>query len=190
MKQGRVIGIAGAGRGTGATHLCIWMANYLSGCCGRRTAVLQWNSHGDFEALERIFFGASGGKGMKYRLLDGVYLKQGSTDVLADCLEEGYEEILIDFGQLESRIRGEWLRCSVRLLTISLAEWKLEACLGLLVREDGLGKGWTGAVLSGSEDTRKQLERQFGIRLERVPFSADAFSVERRDMDWFEKLLK
>ena len=41
----------------------------------------------------------------------------------------------------------------------------------------------------GSEDTRKQIERQFGISLVRVPLSVDAFSVDYKTMQWFERIL-
>lgn len=190
MRRCRVIGITGAGRGTGTTHLCIWMANYLSGCLMRPTALLQWNSHGDFEILERVLKGQIREESSCYRFFDVAYYKQGDSDTLAACMDGAYEEILIDFGELREDIRGEWLRCGVRIITGSLSEWKLEAFLGFLVRGDGLGQGWTGAVFAGSEDTRRAIERQFGVRLVRIPLSVDAFSVDRRAMDWFEGMLK
>ena len=47
----RTVGIIGAGRSVGVTHLAIWLANYLTGVKGQRTAVLEWNTHGDFRRL-------------------------------------------------------------------------------------------------------------------------------------------
>ena len=47
----RTIGIIGQGRGTGVTHFCILLANYLSGVKRKKTAVLEWNTHHDFEKM-------------------------------------------------------------------------------------------------------------------------------------------
>ena len=35
----------------------------------------------------------------------------------------------------------------------------------------------------------REIERQFGIPLRRVPLSVDAFSVDYRTMKWFEGIL-
>lgn len=50
----RTIGIIGAGRGTGVTHLAVWMANYLAGGRRERVAVLEWNHHGDIRRMVRF----------------------------------------------------------------------------------------------------------------------------------------
>ena len=42
----------------------------------------------------------------------------------------------------------------------------------------------------GSEDTRRRIERQFGISLKRIPLSVDAFSVDHRVKDWLAGILK
>ena len=48
---------------------------------------------------------------------------------------------------------------------------------------------WIYTAAFGSEDTRREIERQFGIPLRRVPLSVDAFSVDYRTMKWFEGIL-
>lgn len=114
---------------------------------------------------------------------------QGAPRVLASCLDGTYDEVIIDFGELRPSIRAEWLRCEVKIVMAALSEWKLEAFLELLSEEEGRRTGWIYTAAFGSEDTRKQIERQFGISLARVPLSVDAFSVDYETMRWFEGIL-
>ena len=55
----QVMGIAGAGRGTGVTHFVIQAANYLCSCRQKKTAILQWNPQKDLEKI-RAFLKADG----------------------------------------------------------------------------------------------------------------------------------
>ena len=124
-----------------------------------------------------------------YKIFGVTYFMQGTSHVLAACMDGAYDEIIIDFGEIRPCIRAEWLRCGVKIVTAALSEWKLEAFLELLAEEDGPGTGWVYTAAFGSEDTRRQIEKQFGISLIRVPLSVDAFSVDYKLMQWFEKIL-
>ena len=59
VEEPRIIGVTGAGRSLGTTHLCVLAANYLCSACGRRTAVLEWNGHGDFRRFGSVCTGLS-----------------------------------------------------------------------------------------------------------------------------------
>ena len=61
--------------------------------------------------------------------------------------------------------------------------------LDVYKRQEECGAGWIYTAAFGSEDTRREIERQFGIPLRRVPLSVDAFSVDYRTMKWFEGIL-
>jgi len=113
-----------------------------------------------------------------FRILGVTYYTQGSSDTLARCMEGDFEDIIIDFGEMRPSIRNEWLRSTVKIMAVSLSEWK-EEC----------GAGWIYTAAFGSEDTRREIERQFSIPLRRVPLSVDAFSVDYRTMKWFEGIL-
>ena len=125
-----------------------------------------------------------------YSLLDVDYYREGTPGILAACMEGPYDDVVIDFGQLQSGIREDWLRCGTKILTASLSEWKLGVFLEFLEREMRPGSGWIYAAAFGSEDTRKRMERRFGISLKRIPLSVDAFSVDSRVKDWLEGILK
>ena len=106
---------------------------------------------------------------------------------LASCIRSGYEEILIDFGPVRQEIRAEWFRCQIRILTASLSEWKLEAFLEFLAEEEELGKGWNCMAAFGSKAIRHEIEKQFRIPIEKIPFSEDVFQVDKTAMAWFGK---
>lgn len=182
----RITGIAGAGRATGATHLSLWSANVLASCCQKKTAVIEWNAHGD---LIRLRPGTDKGKyGLPgaFRLLGVDYYPGGEKEALAACIRSGYEEILIDFGPMRQEIRPDWFRCPARILTVSLSDWKLETFLGFLAQEE-LGNGWSCMAAFGSETIRQEIEKQFRISVERIPLSADAFQADPGAVKWIEK---
>ncbi len=192
-KNSRIIGIAGAGRGTGVTHMCILTANYMASALDRRTALIQWNDHGGLEGLREICLAdlkqCTDIEAHKYKIFGVTYYTHGSPQILTGCLDGPYEETIIDFGELRQEVREDWLRCSVQILMGALCEWKLKAFLGHLAEDRG-GRGRRIYMAAfGSEDMRKQIERRFRITLIRVPFSADAFSVDRGLMEWFDRIL-
>lgn len=175
------------------THLCILTANYLASSLQRRTAVIEWSGRDGFAALGRMMKGRTDNQAESaqyvYRILGVTYYRQGSPRVLARCMDGTYDDIVIDYGEMRSSIRSEWLRCTVKIMTAALSEWKLEAFLELLTGDEDCRTGWIYTAAFGSEDTRKEIERQFRIPLKRVPLSVDAFSVDYRAMEWFEGIL-
>ena len=155
----------------GTTHLAVWSANYLASCCQKKTAVVEWSSHSDFVHL--CLDDKNGQTARAFRLLEVDYYPQGEKEALASCIRSGYEEILIDFGPVRQEIRAEWFRCQIRILTASLSEWKLEAFLEFLA--------------FGSKAIRHEIEKQFRIPIEKIPFSEDVFQVDKTAMAWFGK---
>lgn len=125
----------------------------------------------------------------RYKIFGVTYYMRGAPQVLASCMDGTYDEIIIDFGELRPGIRADWLRCGVKIVVAALSEWKLEAFWELLSEEEERKTGWIYTAAFGSEDIRKQIEKQFGISLIRVPLSADAFSVDYKIMQWFERIL-
>lgn len=175
------------------THLSVLAANYMASALQRRTAVIEWNDHGAWKTMKDICRAGSVKQAdsahYRYKIFGVTYYMQGDPSILASCLGGIYDEIIIDFGELRPSIRAEWLRCEVKIVMAALSEWKLEAFLELLSEEEGRRAGWIYTAAFGSEDTRKQIERQFGISLVRVPLSVDAFSVDYKTMQWFERIL-
>lgn len=186
MKETRLIGIAGAGRGTGATHLAVQIANYLCSCRQRRTALLEWNDHGDLERIGRMFLKRPGKS--SFRLLEVDYYRDGSAQRLAACMSGVYDDIVIDFGEIRDEIRTEWYRCGLCILTAALNDWKLESLLEWISGKEKLKKGWIFCAAFGSETTRREVEKQFQISIKRIPFSEDPFSVGPAEMKWLSEI--
>ena len=124
--QCRVIGVIGAGRRTGVTHLCVLMANYLTGAGQRRTAVIEWNDHGDFRRMEKVCARRENVTGEKeenvFKALGVTYFCRGNADTLAGCMNGPYDDIIIDFGEAAPAPRAEWLRCQVRMMVVSFSD--------------------------------------------------------------------
>lgn len=188
-----MIGVIGAGRKTGVTHLCVLMANYLTSARQRRTAVIQWNGHGDFERMEKICVGREAAAGEKeenvFKALGVAYYKQGEACVLAGCMNGPYDDVIIDFGESTPGAQDEWLHCQVKFALVALSEWQLEDTAGMMGQWGHRSKGWTYLTAFGSEWTRREVERQCGVTVLRIPFSADAFQIDRSTMRWFEGIL-
>lgn len=71
--------------GVGTSHLAISLANYLTGVKRKKTALLEWNDHGDFERIGR-FAGKewretdqSRNKGEVFRIMEVDYLQNGRS---------------------------------------------------------------------------------------------------------------
>lgn len=176
------------------THLSVLTANYLASSLQRRTAVIEWNDHNGFSAMVRMMRNNTGNNAdpghYKNKILGVTYYRQGTPYTLAACMDGSFDEIVIDFGEMRTSVRAEWIRCTVKIVTAALSEWKLGAFKELLTEEEGRQTGWVYTAAFGSEDTRKEIERQFHIPIKRVPLSVDAFSVDYQAMKWFEGILR
>ncbi len=191
----RTIGIIGAGRGTGVTHLAVWTANYLAGVHRKRVAVLEWNDHGDFAAIGKFCsMSGSGGRhegGTKgpFRILDVDYYAAADAAVMAVCLNGNYEYIIVDYGVMTGAAVCDCARCDKKIIVGSLSEWRAEAFLEAAGMDTERDKSWSCAAAFGSEETRKEWEKAFRRKCLRIPASEDAFAVTRADMEFFKKLL-
>ncbi len=185
----------GCGRGVGTSHLAVALANYLTGVKRKKTALLEWNSHGDFQILER-FTGQNGRKQEKkqekmnsFCIMEVDYYKMADPAVLSWCLSREYQYIIMDYGEAAEKNLHECARCDRKILVGSLCEWKVEAFLEILEKTEKRDKSWKIAVFSGGEDTRREVETMFRCRLQRIPASVDAFRITRQEITCFETLL-
>lgn len=190
-QKSRLIGITGTGNGVGCTHFSVMLLNYLAGFLRRKAVLLEWNDSGDFARLEKVCNGSCGEEKF-FCILDAVYCKDAGQEELADAYEKGYEDILIDFGSM-GKEEGwkEFLRCEMQYVVGSFSEWQQECFREFeLTRQPVKRKSWVSLAVFGSEETRKEFLRRYRLKVERIPFSADAFSVTRECHDFFDMLLE
>lgn len=192
----QTIGIIGAGRHTGVTHLCVWLANYLTSAGHLKTAVLEWNDHGDFDEIRAL---CTDGKNndsnkeinskMSFQLLNVDYYPRADADVWIDCLNYGYQRIIIDFGEVTPDNLYDCVRCDQAIMVGSLTEWQLKSFLENLKMDERPGIGWRYTAAFGSEESRKTLQRRFRQTIDRIPISVDAFTISRADLNFFKVLI-
>jgi hypothetical protein len=183
----KTMGILGAGHGCGATHLSVWISNWLTGIYHEKTAVLEWNDHGDFGKMLK-FCQTGADDRMCGQILDVDYYPEAGAGELAFCIRQLYERILIDYGECTEERLDEWIRCDRRVLVGSFSEWQSGRFLELLRRFEKLRQEWTAVVVFGSEETRRAAEKEMHRRILRVPYSVDAYTVTRSDMNFLKKL--
>lgn len=183
-----MIGVGSIGEHVGCTHFAVMLINYLAGVKRRRAALMEWNPSGDLERLEYICTGRTDEK-KPYHVLEADYYKNAGPKELSDILMDRYEDIVIDFGNLEEGVCADFLRCEKQFLIGSFSEWK-EGCFREFVRKNGTDKkSWKYLTVFGSEEARKEFKRRPGVDTERIPFSADAFTVTEDTYRFFQKLI-
>lgn len=200
----RTLGVIGAGRGVGVTHMVVWGANYLTGVKGETTAVLEWNDHRDFERMRQFCRGkilaeAAGRarignrtegrqSASLFRILNVNYCGQADAVTLADCLLQDYCRILVDFGEMTEKNLAECARCDRKLVIGSLTEWKAGVFLELAGRSLEWDESWSLAAVFGSGEMRKEWEKLFEKPCLQIPFSEDAYLIRWEDMEFFHAL--
>lgn len=168
------------------THLAVWIANYFTAVCHERTAVLEWNGHGDIMRMGKFCTASED----FCRILDADYYAGAGAEALVRCLNDKYRRIILDFGEISESHLQECGRCDRKVIVGALSEWRAAAFLEEAKRKKERDDSWSYAVAFGSEDTRKELEKTFRMTCMRIPASVDAFAVARADMKFFERLLK
>lgn len=181
----QVIGAAGTGRGVGTTHFCVLTANYLSGYLRKKTALLEWNSHGDLERMEKICTGRNK-KGGSFNLLDVSYYKNAGSEQLTDCMETGFQSIVVDFGVWDKKRSRELILCGKRILIGSFTEWQENDFLSVLAEE----RGWTYAAVFGSRERKEEVKKKIKAPVLLIPYHEDAFSVTSALIPFFQELFR
>ncbi|MGL5436998.1 MAG: hypothetical protein ACRDBO_16745 [Lachnospiraceae bacterium] len=161
----------------------------MTGTGRSRTAVLEWNRHDDFGRMREICINDTRDRS-SFRILDVDYYAQADAGVWMDCVKQGYRRIILDCGVITEKSLYECVRCDKTVVVGSLAEWQIGSFLEFLDVEGRPDAGWTYAAVFGSDEARRKLQKRFGRNILRIPFSVDAFTISRADMDFFVSLLK
>ena len=186
----RLIGLIGAGQAVGVTHTAVMMAGYLTGICRRRCAVLEWNGSGTFDRLEESCLGKrNGGRSRSFPVLDVDYYRNAGTETLVLCKKLRYQDVIVDYGTVLEGNQEEFFRCDRQFLLAGLSEWQTGAFLETAGAWKRAGTGWETLAVFGSEETRKNMEKELGLSIRRVPVSVDAFTVTETVMDFYQQIL-
>ncbi|MCI9162102.1 MAG: hypothetical protein HFG59_02435 [Lachnospiraceae bacterium] len=167
--------------------MSVWAANYLTGVRRGRTAVLEWNSHGDFMRMAE--FCGSPGKGIPYKILEADYYAQAGARELAECLNKNYRYVIVDYGEITGQGFADCARCDLKVIVGSLSEWQAEAFLKIIREDEKRDRSWKYAAAFGSEETRESIEKSYRIPVWRIPCAKDAFAITHADIIFLKELL-
>lgn len=155
---------------------------------GQKTAVLEWNDHGDFLRFGKICTGRAEPKS-RYRIQGVDYYPEANGGTLMRCLEGEYQQVLIDFGALEEPVYTELTRCHTVWIVISFCEWQTDRFLEFTEQEESAKKkSWQFLAAFGSEESRTEWNKRRKPKVLRIPFSADPFTVTGSIMRWLETI--
>ena len=117
-------------------------------------------------------------------------MNHAGTENIKEVLLEGYDDILIDFGSVKDGEHESYWRCDKKFLVGSFTEWQQESFREFeMEKRAKQKKSWQSLAVFGSEETRREFSRRYRINAERIPFSADAFSVTEECGEFFKRIL-
>ena len=180
QKTVKSIGIAGAIRGSGATHLSVALANYAASGLGEKTACLELGGHGELAHWKAV-----NKKGYFTDAKIHYYpdFKKEQIPVLINC---AYEKIIMDFGDAYISCQGELLRCDRKIVLLNLNPWQ-EFTAKRMIERIQSGE-WGNAVpvyasVNAVKAIKKSIEREYRISIAEIPLipnpacvSQEAFS--------------
>lgn len=191
------IGIAGSGTSVGVTHFALMTAAYLSGVMRLRTAVLEQNGSGAFAQLEKICQTKKRGENLvmgqeekPFKIMEVFFYKEAGTEERYECLKQGVEVAVMDFGVLTEKNRDAFFQCRRRFLVGSASGWQLAEFADLVAEKQKWLAGCELFIAFGEEETIKMAERYLNIRVRRIPLQRDALIVTGETMAFFGKFLQ
>lgn len=164
----------------------------MTGVKRSKTVVLEWNNSGDFKRVEEFCQKKSVIKetSQTFNILEVSYIKKAGKNELLECINHGFDTVIIDFGSDFEAIREEFLRCDRKILLGSYCEWRAGDFTELIVRKKCEEGRWELLAAFGSAETETEMNRRMHTSVRRVPESSDAFAVTGNIMAFFEGLLK
>lgn len=163
-------------------------ANYMTSVLGRKTAALEWNRHGDFVAMEELCMGRNCGTDC-FKMMGVDYYPCVVLERLIACKDDGYQEVIVDFGTVQEISLKEFLRCDKRWILGALSEWQLSAFMEFVGTVGKTYKSCDYLAAFGSEEARRELNKKFNFTVRRIPISVDAFTLDRQIISFLEMLL-
>ena len=152
--------------------------------------MLEWNGSGTFDRLEESCLGKrNGGRSRSFPVLDVDYYRNAGTETLVLCKKLRYQDVIVDYGTVLEGNQEEFFRCDRQFLLAGLSEWQTGAFLDTAGSWKRAGAGWETLAVFGSEETRKNMEKELGLSIRRIPVSVDAFAVTEAVMEFYQQIL-
>lgn len=116
------IGVMGAAKGIGTTHLALMLACYYSGGCGLKTAIIESGKNDYMKICGETSTKAEDIRHFTYKHID--FNSCRTSEEIADCLSKSYEVAIMDMYSGAQGALEEFKRCDVRIVVGATAVWK------------------------------------------------------------------
>lgn len=192
----QTIGITGAQKGVGVTHLSIMLSNYINAKCNKNVSILEMNQTGAFEELKKCYVTKDYIKheqGYDSFSIAGVtyYYKVGK-EMLGIIYNQCKDYLIIDFGKNNEEYTKEFIKCNIKIVVGNLNPWnksKLIACMESFIVMDYLKKIKYVSRFGGHDDV-KQIKNSYKTSIYTAPFEPDPFLIHGGNFDFLDELLK
>lgn len=116
------VGVIGAEKGIGTTHLALMLACYYSGGCGRKTTVIEFGKNDYMKICGETGIRVDDIRHFTYKHID--FNSCRTSKEIADCLSKSYEVAIMDMEAGAQGALEEFKRCDVRIVVGTTAVWK------------------------------------------------------------------
>jgi len=121
-KGREVIGLIGTHHGVGVTHTGLMLAFYMGEELGKKTALIEYNKHHDFNLIQNTYEWNTDDKN-RFTFHRIACWKDMRSERMSEVFNEDYECILLDCGMDFTTIREEFLRCDKKIVIGGRSEW-------------------------------------------------------------------
>jgi hypothetical protein len=174
--------------GTGVTHFCIALSNFLHSRYLSRTAYLEVNASHEICALSRERDTAA-----PFRHQGVTYYPDVTIRHIAEVTQLKYKFYILDFGRPTPHAFPEFLRCDHRIILTDTAIWKtaeLDRFAAELQKNNIAWDTCKIVCMRGEKSDCARLSRIFGIQVISAPELRDPFHITSGQFPFFEKIMK
>ena len=180
------IGILGVQQGVGVTHLCTAITHYCSEHLKVTTALVELSGHHEIEGIEEYHHSKRRESKRTH------YYLNTRCDDMAQIINSGYEQYIVDAGSDYYRVRQEFLRCNQKIIVVSLSPWKrreLDEFMSDMYRRKELGEEVVFLALYGMKKDKIEFQKQYHTPIFSYPYMEDPFCLKESDTRFLRELL-
>jgi hypothetical protein len=186
------IAIIAASRKLGVTHMCLSLANFISGMLKEQVLYIELCENSQL-------LGTVGNKLLSYEG-STAFLYKGVTYVLACSVEEakrlisnykGY--VIVDIYQYDDATKFIFDQCDKQIVIGSMKPWCVRDLQILIKKLEG---GWdmkkrrSAYIIGNNEGERKNYKQMFNSRAKRLPVIENPFSLKEKDFEGIIEMIE
>lgn len=187
----QTIGIAGAQRGVGVTHLAIMLSNYIKAKGGQKVCVVEANETGAFIELKNQYAEKVWNiQGVDAFSIAGVTYVIAGKEKLDLVYNQAMDYVVLDFGEM-NRYSKDYITCSKKIMVGNLNPWNSSKMLSFM--ESFIAMGYSGKVKYvsrfGPKEELRQIKASYKHTVKIAPNEPDPFLIHGCYFDFLESLL-